>query len=155
MLEKMHEVYNFWCRAHSLSKIQPFSNTCSRNCYRERQRDTIFKMVWILISSESLVNINQNLENLKYKKTIILSRCLISSSDKFVDHTPVLLPILDLYCRVEWNRILDVYLALCLNEVRILIFDDPAELERRKRPKFCFIQLDSIDLKVNRSKMGT
>ena len=37
-------------------------------------------------------------------------------------------------------------LALCLDEVRILIFDDPAELERRKRPEFRSTQLNSIDL---------
>ena len=37
-------------------------------------------------------------------------------------------------------------LALCLDEVRILIFDDPAELERRKRPEFRSAQLNSIDL---------
>jgi hypothetical protein len=37
-------------------------------------------------------------------------------------------------------------LALCLDEVRILIFDDPTELERRKRPEFRSTQLNSIDL---------
>ena len=34
-------------------------------------------------------------------------------------------------------------LALCHDEVRILIFDDPAENERGQRPKFCFTQLYS------------
>ena len=37
-------------------------------------------------------------------------------------------------------------LALCLDEVRILMFDDPAELERRKRPEFRSTQLNNIDL---------
>ena len=34
-------------------------------------------------------------------------------------------------------------LALLRDEVRILIFDDPAELAKQKRPKFCSAQLDS------------
>jgi hypothetical protein len=35
-------------------------------------------------------------------------------------------------------------LALLHDEVQILIFDDPAELERRQRPEFCSTQLYSI-----------
>jgi hypothetical protein len=34
-------------------------------------------------------------------------------------------------------------LVLCLDEVRILIFDDPAELYEQQHPEFCFTQLDS------------
>jgi hypothetical protein len=37
-------------------------------------------------------------------------------------------------------------LALLHDEVRILIFDDPAEQEERKHTKFCFSQLNSIDI---------
>ena len=33
--------------------------------------------------------------------------------------------------------------ALLYNEVRILIFDDPAEHLRRQCPKFCLCQLNS------------
>ena len=33
--------------------------------------------------------------------------------------------------------------ALCHDEVRILIFDDPAENERGQRPEFCSAQLYS------------
>ena len=32
-------------------------------------------------------------------------------------------------------------LALCLDEVRILIFDDPAEQEESQRPEFCSAQV--------------
>jgi hypothetical protein len=39
-------------------------------------------------------------------------------------------------------------LALRLDEVRILIFDDPAELEESQHPKFCFAQLDSTIYKL-------
>jgi hypothetical protein len=40
--------------------------------------------------------------------------------------------------------------ALLHDEVRILIFDDPAELEESQRPKFCFAQLDSSYLKTHK-----
>ena len=42
-------------------------------------------------------------------------------------------------------------LALLHDEVRILIFDDPAEQEERKCPKFCFAQLDSNNTQFSRS----
>jgi hypothetical protein len=40
-------------------------------------------------------------------------------------------------------------LALCRNEVRILIFDDPAEIESLQCPEFCFAQLDSMFLRTS------
>ena len=40
-------------------------------------------------------------------------------------------------------------LALLRDEVRILIFDDPAENERGQCPEFCFAQLDSNNTMVS------
>jgi hypothetical protein len=42
-------------------------------------------------------------------------------------------------------------LALGRDEVRILIFDDPAEQERQKCLKFCFSQLDSTNGSIERT----
>ena len=41
-------------------------------------------------------------------------------------------------------------LALLRDEVRILIFDDPAENERGQRRKFCFTQLNSTAYYLSR-----
>ena len=41
-----------------------------------------------------------------------------------------------------WIQIRDSW-ALLNDEVRILIFDGPAEKERKQRPKFCSTQLNS------------
>ena len=155
MLEgKVHEVYNFWCRAHSLSKIQPFSNTCSRNCYRERHRDTIFKMVWILLSSESLVNINQNSENLKFKKLLYFLKNIIIKMSYLIFGevcwpysctTTGTRSILSSWIKQNFGRFRlsssagsskikirtssrhKANWALWRDEVRILIFDDPSK----------------------------
>jgi len=42
-------------------------------------------------------------------------------------------------------------LALYGDEVRILIFDDPAELHAWQRPKFCFVQVYSTSRKDSRT----
>ena len=44
-------------------------------------------------------------------------------------------------------------LALLRDEVRILIFDDPAELESWQRPEFRFAQLDSTYVITDSSKV--
>jgi hypothetical protein len=43
----------------------------------------------------------------------------------------------------SWHKA-QLDLDLCHDEVRILIFDDPAELEKPQLLKFWFTQLDSI-----------
>jgi hypothetical protein len=43
-------------------------------------------------------------------------------------------------CHANCNK---AQLALLHDEVRILIFDDPAELEESQRTEFCFTQFDS------------
>ena len=45
-------------------------------------------------------------------------------------------------------------LALCLDEVRILIFDDPTEQETSQRPQFCSAQLDNTKFSSTSNKFS-